>query len=78
MNELELMVKHGHALLVLGTRNSNGTAWFYGADSTINLGKDYKVLVDGFSSSYTDGITLDELYLQFDILEVSVDGVTVY
>ena len=74
----QLLVRHGDAVVYFTAKNNNGTAWLYSAYSQGALAK-YQVLIqDSTPQVYTDGITLSDLYLQTDILEVSVDGVTVY
>lgn len=74
----QLLAQHGEVVVYFTAKNSNGTAWLYSAYSQGALAK-YQVLIrDRTPHVFTDGITLSDLYLQTDILEVSVDGVTVY
>lgn len=78
MSIQELLKQHGKAVVYFTAKNSNGTAWLYSAYSQGALAK-YQVLIrDSTPHAYVDGITLSDLHLQTDILEVSVDGVTVY
>ena len=74
----ELLKQHGEAVVFLTAKNTNGTAWLYSAYSKGALAK-YQVLIrDSTPQAYADGVTLSDLHSQTDILEVSVDGVTVY
>lgn len=74
----ELLKQHGKVVVFFTAKNNNGTAWLYSAYSQGALAK-YQVLIhDSTPHVYVDGITLSDLYSQTDILEVSVDGITVY
>ena len=74
----DMLKEHGAAKVYFTTRNSNGTAWLYSSYTQGALAK-YQVLIDDESpQDYIGGITLAELYLQTDVLEVSCDGVVIY
>lgn len=75
---LDMLARHGEAVVYFTAKNNNGTAWLYSAYSQGALAK-YQVLIrDNTPQEFTAGVTLSDLYLQTDILEVSVDGVVVY
>ena len=77
MTTQELIKAHGAAKLFLTQRNNNGTAWYHSTFTSGSTAK-YEVLVGGFYHNSYEGTTLQSLHDQADVLEVSVDGVTVY
>lgn len=76
MDYNELMRQHCYATLCTNTVNSNGTSWLCSDDNLCNSGTDYRVLVDGHCR--TNHTTLGDLFDEYDVLEVQVDGQTVY
>ena len=76
MNYNELMQHHCYATLRTNTVNSNGTTWLCSDGNLCNDGTDYRVLVDG--RCRTNRTTLGDLFDEYDVLEVQVDGQTVY
>lgn len=72
----QLLAQHGDVGLVHVSNNYNATMWFGGKCSK---GCEYQVLVDDNDAHDFAGTqTLRDLYDQTDLLEVSVDGYTVY
>lgn len=67
----KLLAQHGNIPMQLSIVNPNGTAWFdsYRLDVLIK---------DSTPRGYPVGVTLNELYLQADILQINLDGATVY
>ena len=79
MNINDLMREHCNATLQLNTVNSNGTAWFCSDGNLCNEGADYRVLVEDRTPwEFPAGVRLGDLQLQSDLLEVQLDGVTIY
>ena len=77
MDYNELMRQHCYATLCTYIVNSNGTTWLCSDGNSCNSGTDYLVLVKGrFCRS--DRTTLGDLFDEYDVLEVQVDGCTVY
>lgn len=76
MDYNELMRQHCYATLCTNTVNSNGTTWLCSNGSACNDGTDYRVLVDG--RCRTNRTTLGDLFDEYDVLEVQVDGYVVY
>lgn len=76
MNYNALMRAHAHAALCINTVNSNGTSWLCSTGHECNNGDDYRVLVQG--RCYEDSTTLHYLFDEYDVLQVDVNGVTVY
>lgn len=76
MDYNELMRQHCYATLCTNTVNSNATTWLCSDGNKCNNDTDYRVLVDGRCS--TDRITLGDLFDEYDVLEVQVNGYTVY
>ena len=76
MDYNELMQHHCYATLCTNTVNSNGTTWLCSNGGVCNDGTDYRVLVDG--RCRTKRTTLGDLFDEYDVLEVQVDGYTVY
>ena len=76
MDYNELMRQHCYATLCTNTINSNGTTWLCSDGDSCNSGTDYRVLVDG--RCRTDRTTLGDLFDEYEVLEVQVDGCTVY
>lgn len=70
--------QHGTARVYFTTKNSNGTAWLYSSYSQGALAKYQVLIADESPQDYTRGITLAELYLQSDILQLNVDAVVIY
>ena len=67
----QLIAQYGSTPMQLSMVNPNGTAWFdsYHLDVLIR---------DSSPREFPVGVTLAELYLQADVLEVSCDGVVIY
>ena len=70
--------QHGTARVYFTTKNSNGTAWLYSSYTQGALAKYQVLIADESPQDYIRGITLAELYLQADILQLNVDGVVIY
>lgn len=67
----QLIAQYGSTPMQLSMVNPNGTAWF---DS-----KHLDVLIrDSSPREFPVGVTLAELYLQSDILQLNVDAVVIY
>lgn len=67
----QLLAQYGSTPMQLSVVNGNGTAWFNS--------KHLDVLIrDSSPREFPVGVTLAELYLQSDILQLNVDAVVVY
>ena len=76
MDYNELMREHCYATLRTNVVNSNGTTWLCADNNRCNSGTDYRVLVEGHCR--TERTTLGDLFDEYDVLQVDVDGVTIY
>ena len=67
----QLIAQYGSTPMQLSMVNQNGTAWFNS--------KHLDVLIrDSSPRAFPVGVTLAELYLQADILQLNVDAVVIY
>lgn len=67
----QLLKQYGSTPMQLSIANQNGTAWFNS--------KHLDVLIRDISPrEFPVGVTLAELYLQSDILQLNVDAVVIY
>ena len=67
----QLLKQYGSTPMQLSVVNPNGTAWFNS--------KHLDVLIrDSSPREFPVGVTLAELYLQSDILQLNVDAVVIY
>ena len=73
-----MLKQHGTARVYFTTKNSNGTAWLYSSYTQGALAKYQVLIADESPQDYIRGITLAELYLQADILQLNVDAVVIY
>ena len=74
----DMLKQHGAARVYFTTKNSNGTAWLYSSYTQGALAKYQVLIADESPQDYISGITLAELYLQSDILQLNVDAVVIY
>lgn len=76
MSYNDLMRQHGNATLTVNTINSNGTTWLCSNGSRCNNGTDYRVLVNDICRATK--VRLCDLLYEYDVLEIQVDGCTLY